>query len=72
MQSIIIPLRPYLETRAVLGFRGFGFRGVWNMLSFGMVVFRYELASVYVYSLKKKKKKDLSRTMEVDQRSGLC
>ena len=26
------------KTRAVLGFRGFGFRGVWNMLSFGMVV----------------------------------
>ena len=26
------------KTRAVLGFRGFGFRGVWNMLLFGMVV----------------------------------
>ena len=31
---------------------------------------RYELASVYVWS--SKEKKDLSRTMEVDQWGGLC
>ena len=59
-------------TRAVLGFRGFGFRGVWNMLSFGMVVLDMSWL-VFMYAVKKKKKKkDLSRTMEVDQRSGLC
>ena len=58
-------------TRAVLGFRGFGFRGVCETcLSFGMVVLDMSWL-VFMYAVKKKKK-DLSRTMEVDQRSGLC
>ena len=59
----------FTKTRAVLGFRCFGFRGVWNMLSFGMVVLDMSWL-VFMYAVKKKK--DLSRTMEVDQRGGLC
>ena len=43
------------QTRAVLGIRGFGFRGVWNRLSFGNGGIRYELASVHVWSWKKKR-----------------
>ena len=37
---IKVSIRKYYQkkTRAVLGFRSFGFRGVWNMLSFGMVL----------------------------------
>ena len=71
---MIIPKTPdcmssFFPTRAVLGFRGFGFRGVWNMLSFGMVVLDMSWL-VFMYAVKKKK--DLSRTMEVDQWSGLC
>ena len=42
------------KTRAVLGFRGFGFRGVWNMLSFGMVVLDMSWL-VFMYAVKKKR-----------------
>ena len=61
-------IKTFLKTRAVLGFRGFGFRGVWNMLSFGMVVLDMSWL-VFMYAVKKK---DLSRTMEVDQQGDLC
>ena len=63
------PTKHENKTRAVLGIRGFGFRGVWNRLSLGLVVLDMSWL-VFMYAVGKKK--DLSRTMEVDQRGGLC